>query len=221
MSAAASTDRPRAGGNRRIPTKAVLWALVALVLVVLALDTSYQDAGKPIAGAREKFDVDKFGAENFPKLVPEIEKNATELTVLLPALESDQEGASEKYGRRQGQSPYNFPVRGEGVAGKPEGGIMPIEVEGVKDATVSMQIGPAINGTALRDVASFISFDQFVNQVDYADAATALNNEVRTKVLNGIDPASIEGKTVSFVGAFTLLAPTAVTITPVKLEVAG
>jgi predicted lipoprotein len=219
MSAGATTDRPRAGNNRRIPTKALLWGLAALVLLAIALDTSYQDADKPIAGAREKFDVDKFGQENFPKLVPEIEKNATELTVLLPALEADVDAASEKYGRRQGQSPYNFPVKGEGVAGKPEGGIMPIEVEGV-DATVSMQIGPAINGTALRDVASFISFDQFVNQVDYADAATALNNEVRTKVLKGIDPASIEGKTVSFTGAFTLLAPTAVTITPVKLEVA-
>lgn len=220
MSATASTDRPRAG-NRRIPTKAVLWGVAALVLVVLALDTSYQDADKPVAGAREKFDVDKFGTENFPKLVPEIEKNATELTVLLPALQADQEAASEKYGRRQGQSPYNFPVRGEGVAGKPESGILPIEVEGVKDGAVSMQIGPAINGTALRDVASFITFDQFVNQVDYADAATALNNEVKAKVLKGIDPASIEGKKVSFVGAFTLLTPSAVTITPVKLEVTG
>ena len=220
MSAGATTDRPRAG-NRRIPTKVLLWGLAALVLVAIALDTSYQDADKPVAGAREEFDVDKFGQENFPKLVPEIEKNATELTVLLPALQDDQEAASEKYGRRQGQSPYNFPVKGEGVAGKPEGGILPIEVEGVDDATVSMQIGPAINGTALRDVASFISFDQFVNQVDYADAATALNNEVRAKVLKDIDPASIEGKTVSFVGAFTLLAPSAVTVTPVKLEVAG
>jgi predicted lipoprotein len=221
MSAAASTDRPRAGKSRRIPTKVVLWAIAAIVLVVLALDTSYQDAGKPVAGAREKFDVDKFGTENFPKLVPEIEKNATDVTVLLPALESDQEAASQKYGRRQGQSPYNFPVRGEGVAGTPESGILPIEVKGLKKGTVSMQIGPAINGTALRDVASFIKFDQFVNQVDYADAATALNNEVKTKVLKGVDPASIEGKNVSFVGAFTLLTPSAVTVTPVKLEVAG
>ena len=219
MSAAASTDRPRADKGRRIPTKAVLWALVALVLVVLAIDTSYQDADKPVAGAREKFDVDKFGAENFPKLVPEIEQNATELTVLLPALEADQEAASEKYGRRQGQSPYNFPVRGEGVAGKPESGILPIEVKGVKDASVSMQIGPAINGTALRDVASFIKFDQFVNQVDYADAATALNNQVKAKVLKGIDPQGLDGKTVSFTGAFTQLVPNSVTVTPVKLVV--
>lgn len=221
MSAGASTDRQRGGTRRRIPATALLWGLLAIVVIAIALDTSYQDADKPVAGAREQFDVDKFGEDNFPKLVPEIEKNAVELPVLLPALQSDQDAAGEKYGRRQGQSPYNFPVRGEGVAGKPEGGLMPIDVEGVEDATISMQIGPAINGTALRDVASFISFDQFVNQVDYADAATALNNQVRAEVLQGIDPSSIEGKQVSFAGAFTLLTPNAVTITPVKLEVAG
>ena len=36
--------------------------------------------------------------------------------------------------------------------------------------TVNLQIGPAINGTSLRDVVGFITFNQFVNQVDYADA---------------------------------------------------
>jgi ABC-type glutathione transport system ATPase component len=70
---------------------------------------------------------------------------------------------------------------------------------------VSLQVGPAINGTAIRDAAGFINFNQFVNQVDFADAATALNSEVKAKVLKGIDPKSLKGKKVSFTGAFTAL----------------
>ena len=220
MSADVSTERAR-GSGRRVPGKLVVWVLVALVLVAMVLDTTFQDADQPIAGASQAFDRDAFGAENFPRATAEIKENAVDLTTLVPALQDDVDAASEQYGRRQGQSPYNFPVRGEGVAGTPENGLLPIEVEGLDDTTVSLQIGPAINGTSLRDVVSFISFDQFVNQVDYADAATALNTQVKERVLQGFDPAAAEGKRVAFTGAFTLLAPTAITVTPVELEVAG
>ena len=72
---------------------------------------------------------------------------------------------------------------------------MPVRVAGVpKGTTVSLQVGPAINGTAIRDAAGFINFNQFVNQVDFADAATALNSEVKAKVLKGIDPRRSKGK---------------------------
>ena len=40
-------------------------------------------------------------------------------------------------------------------------------------------------------------------------------------MLKGVDPASLEGKKVKVLGAFAYLAPTAVTITPVKLEAAS
>jgi predicted lipoprotein len=39
-------------------------------------------------------------------------------------------------------------------------------------------------------------------------------------VLKGVDGASLTGKHVKFTGAFTYLAPTVMTITPVHLEVA-
>ena len=34
-----------------------------------------------------------------------------------------------------------------------------------------MQVGPAINGTALRDATGLVNFNDFVNQVEYANAA--------------------------------------------------
>jgi predicted lipoprotein len=86
---------------------------------------------------------------------------------------------------------------------------------------VNLQVGPAINGTSLRDVAGFISFNQFINQNDYADAGTALNDAVKAQVLKGVDRTGLSGKKVSFTGAFTYLAPTVMTVTPVHLAVSG
>ena len=105
------------------------------------------------------------------------------------------------------------------MAGKPSDSLMPVKVKGLKGTTVSLQVGPALNGTSLRDVVGFIDFNQFVNQVDYADAGTALNNQVKAKVLKGLDRASLKGRHVRFTGAFTYLAPTVITVTPVRLEV--
>lgn len=210
--------------RRHVSVRAVLWAVLAAVLLAMALDTTFRNTGAPpiTAGGRVAFDPDAFGRETFQaKVVPAIEKDATEITELMPALTDDPDGAGERYGRREGSSPYNFAVRGEGIAGKPEGSLLPVKVKGLRDTTVSLQIGPAINGTALRDVTGQVDFNQFVNQVDYADAATALNTEVKTKVLADIDRTALEDKTIAFLGAFTLLVPTAVTITPVKLEVTG
>ena len=187
----------------------------------MALDTTYKDsdAPKPTAGGREEFDPAEYGAKTYPKAVAAIEKEAQPLSELVPALRKDLDAAGEQFGHREGSSPYSFATKGEGVAGETKGGLMEVRVDGVpKSTTVSLQVGPAINGTAIRDAAGFINFNQFVNQVDFADAATALNNQVKAKVLKGVDPKALKGKKISFTGAFTALGPTVVTITPVKLE---
>ncbi len=111
-------------------------------------------------------------------------------------------------------------MRGEGVAKKVDGNVVELDVDGVpNDVTVSLQIGPAINGSALRDASGLYDFNDFLNQVDYAGAGTALNNEVKTSVLTDLDRDALEDKTVKFLGAFTFLTPTAITITPAQLEV--
>ena len=47
------------------------------------------------------------------------------------------------------------------------------------DHEVVLQIGPAINGTALRDASGLITFDDFLNQLEYQNVATELNNRVK------------------------------------------
>ena len=204
-----------------LSTRLIAIACGVVLVAAMALDTTYKDsdAPKPTAGGRERFEPAAYGEKTYPKAVATIEKNAKPLPELVPAMREDLDAAGEKFGHREGNSPFSFATTGEGVAGDVKGGLMQVRVKGVpKSTTVSVQVGPAINGTAIRDAVGFISFNQFVNQVDFADAATALNNQVKAKVLKGVDAKTLKGKPISFTGAFTAIGPTVVTVTPVKLE---
>ncbi len=97
--------------------------------------------------------------------------------------------------------------------------MQPIAVEGLPAETVvQLQIGPALNGTALRDVSGEISFNQFTNQLEYQNVGTELNNLVRAEVLDGLEiPA---GATVQVTGAFLRVNPQLVSVVPISVEVA-
>jgi predicted lipoprotein len=199
------------------------WIGLAAVLVLAAailLSTEYRSTDSPASARQQKFDPARYGADNYQsKVVPAIERSATSLPELYAALTADKEAAGRRYGHRQGTGPYTFPVNGDGVAGTVNGNLLAVTGTGLPETTtVSIQIGPAINGTALRDAAGFITFGQFLNQVEYADAATALNNEMRAALLNGLNPAALTGKKITFTGAFSFITPTVITITPVALK---
>lgn len=83
---------------------------------------------------------------------------------------------------------------------------------------IRVQTGPAINGTDLRDATGAIAFGQFVNQIDYQNAGSALNKEMKKQVLSKIDASKLAGKTISVVGAFKLINPNNWLVTPVKLD---
>jgi predicted lipoprotein len=221
MSASAAPGA-RAPARRSISPRVIGIALVVVVVAAMALDTTYKKAGETTATGREAFDPARYGQETYPKAVAAIEEAAVPLRELVAAIREDPDAAGEQYGKRQGTSPYTFSTTAEGVAGKAEGGLMPVRVKGVPEgSTVSLQIGPAINGTAVRDAAGFIEFGQFTNQVEYAAAATALNEQVKQQVLAGVDRDALDGQRVSFTGAFSSLTPDVITITPIKLEEGG
>ena len=64
-----------------------------------------------------------------------------------------------------------------------------------------------------------MSFNDFVNQVEYANVATALNTEMKADLLKGLDPDLAVGQQVTVVGATAPLNPDVVTITPVSIAV--
>jgi predicted lipoprotein len=195
--------------------------VVVALLVAMAFSTTWQDADKPIEGAPVAFDPASYGKETYrPKVVPAIEEAAVELPTLAEALAADPAAAGEQYGKRPApSSPFSYAVTLTGTAGPAENGLMPVTVPGV-DGRVQVQVGPAVNGTALRDAVGFIEFGQFLNQVEYADAATALNTEMKAELLSKVDAASLNGKQVTVVGATTVLTPDVITVTPTSIEAA-
>jgi predicted lipoprotein len=216
-----STSPRAAGSPRRMSARVVGGVLLLALLVAMAFSTKYVSASAPVPGEAEEFDAAAYGEENYASTVkPAIEEDPVDLATLVPLLDEDPDAAGEQYGKRQGTSPYTYSVTLTGTAGEPAGGLMPVTVPGVPKSTrIAVQVGPAINGTALRDATGLVSFNDFVNQVEYADAATALNTEMKADLLEGLDPASLVGQEVTVVGATAPLNPEVITVTPVSIEV--
>ena len=95
---------------------------------------------------------------------------------------------------------------------------LPWEEDGQRTA---IQIGPVIRGTAVRDALDFIRFTDFLNQLEFAGVAGALNDRVLSGVLANT-PGVVAGADITFVGAAPVSASAeTLEIVPVTLTVAG
>jgi predicted lipoprotein len=83
---------------------------------------------------------------------------------------------------------------------------------------VRLQTGPFISGTDLRDATGTIAFSQFANQIEYQNAGSALNKQMKKDVLSKVDTANLTGKRISVVGVFLLTDANSWLVTPVKLD---
>ncbi|MWV58925.1 DUF2291 family protein [Rathayibacter sp. VKM Ac-2754] len=200
----------------------VIAALALVVLVgaafnVKVVSTSDADA----AETQGQLDPAAYAADRFDDIVAQVEEEAVPLPELLTQLAG---GADEAdFGNTSGaSSAYAFPVTFTAVAGAATPPILPVTVEGVPaETTVQVQVGPALNGTALRDVTGEISFNEFTNQLEYQNVSTQLNDLVRSDVLADFDAAAAAGQTIEVTGAFLRVNPNLVSIVPVSIEVVG
>jgi len=157
------------------------------------------------------------------KVLPAIQEKAQDVAKVLPEIRADPNGAGQKYGRREATNPYNYMVKGTGnvveLHTESQAGTAIVEVPGLGEK-VALQIGPVVRGTALRDATGIVSFNQFTNQLDYADVAKEMNHRALQTALGNVDPASLAGKTVTFFGAFTFdsHSKSPVLVTPVKID---
>ena len=151
-----------------------------------------------------------------------VKNNALDLTGLVTDLRTDEEGTSQSRGARDGEAAYTFPATVTGTVEKGGFGQVNMAVDGMPGGVVvSVQTGPALTGTALRDVTGQTTFDMFENQIDYAQVGLSLNEPLKTGVLAENDLASMTGQKVTIVGAFAYSDPTHVVITPVSIEAAS
>ena len=204
------------------PARSYRWIVIAAAVVLvgtMAFDTKIVQIGSEADVQVQKFSPEAFGTEQFPLIKQSVETRAVDAVELAQAIAADKKAASEKYGVKTSTGPV-FPVKFTGVIGERKANYSVIAVEGLPaELTLRVQTGPALNGTDLRDATGQIEFGQFKNQIEYQDAGSAINNEVKKVVLGDLDPASLSGKTVSVIGVFKLVNPKSWIVTPVRFDV--
>jgi len=86
---------------------------------------------------------------------------------------------------------------------------------------ITLQIGPVIRGTALRDALPFIQFSQFTNQLEFARVGNALNERI-SKMLATVDVPHLQGADIAFAGVLEPGSPpTAVPVTLTLIRRSG
>jgi predicted lipoprotein len=216
------SSQPGAAMNRRAKPGfrlAIASAAILVLLAAMAIDTKVVKIGSAADVQPGAFSAAEFGESEFPKVKSAIENRAVGAATLAAAIAKDKAAAGKEYGVESGIGP-EISVKFAGLVGKGESGVYFVEVEGVPSTLlIRVQTGPAINGTDLRDATGTIAFGQFINQIDYQNAGSALNKEMKKQVLSKIDNGALTGKTISVVGAFKLINPNSWLVTPVKLDV--
>ena len=159
------------------------------------------------------------------RLVPAIMHSAVDARTLLDALGAGPGEAQARYGRRETNGPVYFIVKGEGVVTgvdtRSRTGLLLIDVPPLdRRPDLSVQIGPVLRGTSLRDATGIVRFTDFVNQLQFADVGNELNDRVLKTVLAPLDRGKLTGRTVVFAGTLAAEAnvePPLRELVPVKL----
>ncbi len=217
MSAPSGTvSRAPARPSRRL---ALASGVAVAVLAAMALTTKVVRIGSPADVQPGVFSAAQYGQTTFPGVQAAVAERAVSAPLLAAAIGKDRAAASKQYGVDAGVGP-EMAVKFTGVAGKEDSGNFEVGVEGMPPGTViRVQTGPAIMGTDLRDATGTITFGQFTNQIDYQNAGSALNKEMKKQILAKVKGNDLAGKTIAVVGVFQLADPANWLVTPVKLDV--
>ena len=142
------------------------------------------------------------------ELLPLIEAKALPVADLRAALAGGLEAAGAAHGNKgSGEgAAWNFAVKGEGtvveanLTSRARKAMLDTDGDGAADVT--LQLGPVIKGSSLRDVAPFYRFGDFRDQIEFAKLARALNDRASGALV--VPEGDLVGKTVSFLGTVDL-----------------
>lgn len=159
--------------------------------------------------------------------LPELKETAVDLTEFLGQANGDLTSLADKYGRySMGTSgELSYVVKGTGtveeVNTESQAGYLTLKLDNYTGPeAVKIQVGPVYKGSSIRDSLSFIKFGDFKNQEEWAAVSQSINTVVAKDVVEPAEPDTLQGKTISFIGAFTVsTGSTDVLITPAVLNV--
>ncbi|MBY5555766.1 DUF2291 domain-containing protein (plasmid) [Rhizobium leguminosarum] len=190
---------------------ALLAAVVAAALPGCKIIKTPTAEQKAAAAAKTAFDPNaKVEAIWQSEAVPYFEKRAGDLKDVMQLSASSPDAAGEKYGnpRKQSSSPWTYAVKITGkviaVDTASRAATLDVDADGDGKADAKVQIGPALRGTALRDTLEFVNFNEFKNQIEWAQFGKAFNEKANTTFLSAIPREDLAGKTVTAIGAFPL-----------------
>lgn len=169
------------------------------------------DQGKQASA--EKFDPARFAAEVWD-------------TKLLPAIDAAAADARPLFAARTLKPGQHAAVRGAAVVldvrlAPPSGSLVLdlLPADGRPDAL--LQTGPEMRGSALRDATTAVSFSQFVNQIDFANAAAELNRRATQALPPRAELEKAKGRSVEFTGAVTFIEGELPAIVPARFRWSG
>ncbi|ACP23651.1 conserved hypothetical protein (plasmid) [Sinorhizobium fredii NGR234] len=204
----------------------VLVAMMALAGCKIIKTPTAEEAAQSAAGG---FDPDRMVGEIWDsKVVPYLDKKAGPFSEVASLAASNPEAAGAKYGHKekQGSAPWTFAARLSGTIVKAEtksrSAYVEVDADGDGTADARVQIGPAIRGTAIRDSLDFVNFNEFKNQIEWAQYGKAFNTHVNGLVLEKLSRDQLVGKKVDAVGAYPEPAKGQLPLfVPVELTVGG
>ena len=162
------------------------------------------------------------------KVIPFLETRAGPFQEVAALSKSDLDAAAEKYGHKEkeGSAPWTFAAKVSGTIVKAEttsrAGYLDTDVDGDGKADVRIQIGPVIKGTAIRDSLDFVNFNEFKNQIQWAEFGKAFNVHINGLTLEKLSRDGLEGKKVEALGAYPLpSAGQPALFTPATITIGG
>lgn len=154
------------------------------------------------------------------KIIPTIAEKAIELSVVLGEIKPDDSGfalkdslipITNKYGLITVGEAHVYMVKGRGkvvdVDTKTSTGTLELLLDGYTGPIkVKLYIGPRIpsDESSVRDAVGFINFGDFREQTEYGKVGAEINKRINQIILDPLDKAGLQGKTISFYGAFTI-----------------
>lgn len=209
--------------NRNTRALVVGLALLALGGCKLVKTADPGEASK--AGSDDQKIADVVQATYDAKLKPLIAGEAVDAAALLPAIAAGIDDTGATHGKKSGGEggSWTFPIKGSGtVTGgdrKSRAAKLDVDINGDGKPDLSLQLGPVVKGTALRDIAPFYDFTAFRDQIQFAQLARALNDRATGAIT--LPDGDLAGRRVRFEGAFSVRsAKDLVLVAPTGLEIA-
>ena len=177
-------------------------ALLALV-VAMALNTKFLTPAEVAAIAPKPFDPAQIATDLYTQAEQDLPGRAQPLGEVVPALQADVEAAAKKYqAATPAEGSYVFPVELTGTVTEASDASLRVEVDGVPSQTpVVVPLSTAVNGTVVRDLMGF-KFADAPGQTAYQYVGDELKKLMLAKIESNVaDPASLQGKEVTVLGA--------------------